>query len=807
MRFLSLTTLGLIAGATVASAQPGPITTSNNTNLTFAASTLLTNRLPGLSGPPVTLMVGAVQSSSAQGGVVSLLGSQQWVRRFNGPANNEDQAMAVVGDMDGNIIVGGYSMGIGSGQDFLAIKYSAEGIGLWTNRYDGPGNGGDQISAVATDGSGGVYVTGDSEGITTIKYAADGTPVWTNTYSSSAKFVFFTGLAVDNDGNAYIATVDADSDAFVTIKYDVNGNPAWTNYFKSSPTSQESASDIAVDAVGNIFVTGNSFDNGGSCLTIKYASDGSVSWANRYAISGAGGSGGSGTRVIVDRQQNVLVAVDMHSISGNYYAVVKYSNSGAALWTNVVNAVNYGGGGVPRITVDPAGNVFLVGGTPGATTADFTTIKYSSTGGPLWTNRFVDSNSGTQEFDGVGTDNAGNVYCVIASGSPSGSANYNYVTVKYAANGVAVWTNRYNGPANSSDLTRAMTVDKAGGVYVTGTSSSGGTSFGALDWATVKYADNVRYAPPAGFVGQDTITFTAFDGFGNSAMGTVSIDVHDGSSIIPASVVAPDDYKTVPGNSGLNTLIRGVGLPRTYQMQFSPDALGGLPAGARIAGLRFRLYTNAVVSFPTTNLTWSDYEVTLAQAANPITSLSTNFSANLLNPVLVKDGPLSIPISNFSIGGYPNAFGDFVVLDSQYVYQGGDLVMQFTHTGSNSTNTTFLDAATSAVPGYGSLFRAISANSFAATSGSAASVTIVEIITATPPITQTIARNGNQIIINGTGGKAGTTYWILTTTNVALPIAQWTPIVTNQFSAGGGFSYANVIQPNTPAQFFRVIVP
>src|SRR5256885_9544059 len=58
-----------------------------------------------------------------------------------------------------------------------------------------------------------------------------------------------------------------------------------------------------------------------------------------------------------------------------------------------------------------------------------------------------------------------------------GGANYNYVTVKYAANGAAVWTNRYNGPANASDLPRAMTVDKAGGVYVTGTSSSGGGSF------------------------------------------------------------------------------------------------------------------------------------------------------------------------------------------------------------------------------------------------------------------------------------------------------------------------------------------
>ncbi len=805
-RLFAVSAAAVLACATLASAQPGPIITSNNTNLVFAASTLMTNGLPGLSGPPVNLMVATVQSSSAQGGAVSLVTSQPWVRRYNGSDNNEDQAFAVVADPDGNIIVGGYSYRIGSGLDFLTIKYTPAGVGLWTNRFDGPSHGNDQTKAVAVDGSGGVYVTGDSEGITTIKYAANGTPVWTNTYSSSATFLFFTGLAVDHDGNAYIAAVDADSDAYVTVKYDVNGNPAWTNFFKYSPTSQESAADLAVDAAGNIFVTGSSFDNGTGCLTVKYASDGSVLWARRYLIDGTGGTGGSGTQVIVDQQQNVLVAVDMHSIYGNNYAVVKYSNSGTALWTNVVTAVSYAGGGVPRITVDPVGNVFLVGGTPGATTADFTTVKYSSTGVPLWTNRFVDPNSGTEEFDGAGTDNAGNLYCVIASGSPNGSANYNYVTVKYSSNGVAVWTNRYNGPANASDLTRAMTVDKAGGVYVTGTSSSGGSAFSALDWATVKYADNVRYVPPASFVGLDTITFTAFDSLGNSAAGTVTIDVRDGSSIIPPSVVAPDDYTTVPGNGGLNTLIRGLGLPRTYQMQFTPDALGDLPAGARIAGLRFRLSTNSIVSFPVTNLTWADYEVTLAQAANPITSMSTNFSANLLYPVLVKDGPLSVATNNFSIGGYPNAFGGFMVLDSQYVYQGGDLVMQFTHTGSNSTNTTFLDAATAAAPGYGTSFRAISASAFAAASGTAASVTIVEILTASPS-TQTITHIGNQIIINGTGGTAGATYRILNSTNVALPVVQWTPIVTNKFGAGGGFSYTNIIQPNTPAQFFRVTQP
>jgi hypothetical protein len=287
----------------------------------------------------------------------------------------------------------------------------------------------------------------------------------------------------------------------------------------------------------------------------------------------------------------------------------------------------------------------------------------------------------------------------------------------------------------------------------------------------------------------------------------VTIDVRDGSSLVPPSVVAPDDYTTVPGNSGLNTLIRGIGLPRTYQMQFTPDALGGLLAGARITELRFRIYTNAAVSFPVTTVTWSDYEVRLAQAANSITSMSTNFSANLLNPVLVKDGPMSVAANNFSSGAYPNPFGSFVVLDTPYVYQGGDLVMQFTHTGSDSTNTTFLDAATSAAPGYGTSFRAISANSFAATSGIAASVTIVEIVTAASSITQTITRNGNQIIINGTGGQSGANYRLLATTNVELPIGQWTPIVTNQFGASGGFSYTNVTQPNTPGQYFRVSMP
>ena len=804
-RLFYMTALGLLAGVVMVSAQPGPITTSNNSNLVFAASTLLTNGLPGLSGPPVTLMVATVQSNSAQGGVVSLLTSQPWVRRYNGAANNEDQAFAVIADKDGNIIVGGYSYAIGAGVDYLTIKYTPDGIGLWTNRYDGPDHGTDKIESVAVDGSGGVYVAGLSgANIVTIKYTSGGVPVWTNNYASTNSSLLFGGIAVDTNGNAYVLPAEYQSHSYITVKYDVNGNPAWTNFFKSSPTSMDNAGGIAVDAAGNIFVTGSSFDSSSGAstfLTLKYAASGSLLWTKRYSLVGLEDASG----VIVDPQGNVIVVGNSQGGTPQQkQPLVKYSNSGTALWTNIIAGPGYVGGGIPEIATDPAGNVFLVTGTPGSSTPDYTTAKYSSAGVPLWTNRFVDPNGGQPSLFGVATDNAGNLYWAIESASPGGTT-YNYVTLKYAATGAAAWTNRYNGPANADDLPRAMAVDKAGDVYVTGTSSSGGTSFSALDWATVKYADSLRYVPPPNFVGQDTITFTAFNSFGNSATGTVVINVLAGPAVGPL-VVAPDDYTSVAGNTGLNTLVRSVAAPRTYQMQFTPDALGGLPAGARITQLLFRVSTSTGANFPVATVTWSDYEVRLAQAANPITSMSTTFAANLRNAVLVKDGALSIGANQFTAGANPNAFGTLVVLDTPYVYQGGDLVMQFTHPGSDSTNTAFLDAASSTAPGYGTSFRAMSANAFEATSGTAASVTIVGIVF-TPTIIQTIARTGSQVIINGAGGLAGATYRILTATNLALPLAQWTPVVTNQFNASNAFSYTNVIQPNLRGQYFRVSLP
>jgi hypothetical protein len=66
------------------------------------------------------------------------------------------------------------------------------------------------------------------------------------------------------------------------------------------------------------------------------------------------------------------------------------------------------------------------------------------------------------------------------------------------------------------------------------------------------------------------------------------------------------------------------------------------------------------------------------------------------------------------------------------------------------------------------------------------------------------ARVGTNFVAIGAGGTAGQTYVVLTATNVAIPLALWRPILTNQFLSFGDFSFTNVIDFNRPEQYFSL---
>jgi autotransporter-associated beta strand protein len=75
------------------------------------------------------------------------------------------------------------------------------------------------------------------------------------------------------------------------------------------------------------------------------------------------------------------------------------------------------------------------------------------------------------------------------------------------------------------------------------------------------------------------------------------------------------------------------------------------------------------------------------------------------------------------------------------------------------------------------------------------------------PVIGSIGIIGSSIVITGSGGTPGASYFVLTATNVALPLPQWTAVATNDFDANGHFAFTNTIVPANGRQFFRLLAP
>jgi hypothetical protein len=448
----------------------------------------------------LALLLGIVvfaPQAHAQGGI------PLWTNRYNGPANGYDRAIAIAVDGSGNVIVTGWSDGSGSGYDYATIKYSGAGVPLWTNQYNGPANSNDTVVAVAVDGSGNVFVTGYSFGVgsgldyATIKYSSAGVPLWTNHYNGPGNNDdTAVAMAVDGSGNVFVTGWSegfATIVGFATIAYSSAGVPLWTNRYNGpGANSTASAWALAVDGSGNVFVTGSSgsrdYPVNYDYATIKYSGAGVPLWTNRYNGPGPVGFSQDYARLAaVDGSGNVFVTGDSPRASCclSDYATIKYSGAGVPLWTN-----RYSGPGscYPRgMVVDGSGNVFVTGESFGSGGAeDYATIKYSGAGVALWTNRYNGPGNSTDSAWALAVDGSGNVFVTgLSSGSGSG---FDSATIAYSSAGVPLWTNRYNGSGNGADAAYAVAVDSNGDVVVTGLSFGTGTDY---DYVTIKYSSSI----------------------------------------------------------------------------------------------------------------------------------------------------------------------------------------------------------------------------------------------------------------------------------------------------------------------------
>jgi WD40 repeat protein len=143
-------------------------------------------------------------------------GAQVWGQRYNGPMNASDDAAAVVVSLDGTkVYVTGTAVGSTSLPDYTTIAYNATtGAVVWVKRYNGPANNDDEVSALAVSPDGTkVYVTGESKGSTgnydyaTVAYdAATGALGWAQRYDAGNGDDAGTAVVVGPDSTTVYVT-------------------------------------------------------------------------------------------------------------------------------------------------------------------------------------------------------------------------------------------------------------------------------------------------------------------------------------------------------------------------------------------------------------------------------------------------------------------------------------------------------------------------------------------------------------------------------------------------------------------------
>jgi len=76
-----------------------------------------------------------------------------------------------------------------------------------------------------------------------------------------------------------------------------------------------------------------------------------------------------------------------------------------------------------------------------------------------------------------------------------------------------------------------------------------------------------------------------------------------------------------------------------------------------------------------------------------------------------------------------------------------------------------------------------------------------------PPVIGNVGVSAGGLVVNGTSGITNGTYYVLTSTNLAMPLANWTRLLTNQFDAAGGFNFTNAMNPNSTQCYYLLQVP
>ena len=401
--------------------------------------------------------------------------NQTWIRQFGTGA--VDYASEPAPDSSGGVYISGHTDGSLGGPnagswDVWLAHYDSAGNQIWLRQFGTSSN--DFASGAAPDGAGGVYINGRT-------YGSLGGP--------------HAGL-----GDAWIA------------RYDGAGNQTWIRQLGTSVYDYASAA--APDGSGGVYISGRTDGSlggphagGADAWIARYDGAGNQIWIRQLGTS----ANDMASAAVPDGSGAVLVGGDTRGSLGGPYAgdddfwLARYDGAGNQSWIRQsgTSGVDNAFGAAP----DGSGGVYISGrtdgslGGPHAGGDDAWLARYDGAGNQIWI-RQLGTSSHDQGYGGA-PDGTGGVYVNGLTRGSLGGPNLGDVDAwlaHYDSVGHQTWIRQFG--TSTTDAALWPAPDGAGGVYVSGYThgSLGGPNAGHADTWLARYdggLDLSRYCTPA----------------------------------------------------------------------------------------------------------------------------------------------------------------------------------------------------------------------------------------------------------------------------------------------------------------------
>ena len=359
--------------------------------------------------------------------------NEEWTYLYNGPADNADEARAVVYGADGNLYAAGFSFGLVGDNDFTILSVDTSGSERWVYTYDGPGHFTDGANALVYGADANLYAAG-----------------WSN------------GGSADID--------------FTVVSVDSSGEERWVYRYNGTANYVDNAFSIAYGQDGNIYAAGFTFTFAAGVtdfIIVSLSSSDSLRWIYNYD---GGGRPWNGANAIIYGPDDRIYAAGYCGGDNNDidFAVICVDTAGNEEWIYKYNGVSADDDEARSIVFGLDGNLYAAGYSSGNTTGtDLTIISLTTAGDENWVYTYNGSGNGNEEAKSLVYSLDNDLYA--AGYTQNAVSDSDLIVVRVDTGGNEQWVYTYDGPGSYRDEAFSITFGGDHNIYTAGYSFDNGT--------------------------------------------------------------------------------------------------------------------------------------------------------------------------------------------------------------------------------------------------------------------------------------------------------------------------------------------